>query len=77
MDEFIKQLSDLGVHHVDSTHAPQTYDAVWTIAVTLRTLIENTNTSLENFSYENQAWKDEIMGYLSRLYFNGVSVSEI
>ncbi|XP_071847292.1 gamma-aminobutyric acid type B receptor subunit 1-like [Apostichopus japonicus] len=73
VDEFIKQLSDLGVHHVDSTHAPQTYDAVWTIAVTLRTLIENTNTSLEYFSYENQAWKDEIMGYLSRLHFNGVS----
>ncbi|KAJ8027922.1 Gamma-aminobutyric acid type B receptor subunit 2 [Holothuria leucospilota] len=72
VEEFIQEISNLDIH-LESTHAPQTYDAVWTIALTLRTLIENSNKSLEDFKYEDPDWKDRIMRYLSKLHFNGVS----
>ena len=63
-----------------SPHAQQTYDTVWTVALTLRKSMEvwktkNKDYALENFTYHNRAMRDTFFNVMGDLEFMGVSVS--
>ena len=64
-----------------SKYAPQTYDAVWTIALALKSAEDSwrsTNNKLRvnNFDYSRQDMANEFIKQLSKINFLGVSVNK-
>lgn len=78
---FVKELSSLDVPQPLSRYAPQTYDAVWAMALALRGAEEkwkNDSTiqsTLDGFDYTRYDMALEFLHQFSRLNFLGVSVS--
>ena len=79
-------MRDRGVEHL-SPHAAQTYDAVWTITLALKELMERQKTLTNNgtksttmdqapyvSSYEDEAAKVALIDIMSDVKFTGVSV---
>lgn len=76
---FVKELASLDVPQPLSRYAPQTYDAVWAIALALRGAEErwqnNSVAKLDSFDYTRYDMALEFLHQFSRLNFLGVSVS--
>ena len=56
------------------------YDAAWACALTLNASIEalkETNTSLEDFNYNNTRMRKVFSGIMGRVHFHGMSVSRV
>ncbi|XP_077984600.1 gamma-aminobutyric acid type B receptor subunit 1-like [Glandiceps talaboti] len=75
---FRDELQRRGEHM--TTYAPQTYDAVWTIALVIKELLEQqnhtfngTNFSLTDLEYGNAFLQIKIKQILSRIQFRGIS----
>lgn len=76
---FIEELKLLNVSQPLSRYAPQTYDAVWAIALALRGAEErwkneSTQSNLDRFDYTRYDMALEFLHQFSRLSFLGVSV---
>ncbi|XP_070553587.1 gamma-aminobutyric acid type B receptor subunit 1-like isoform X2 [Ptychodera flava] len=63
-----------------TTYAPQTYDAVWTIALVIQRLLDQANRtengrniSLTDLQYRNELLQDRIKTILSEIQFKGIS----
>lgn len=78
---FVKELSSLDVPQPLSRYAPQTYDAVWAIALALRGAeekwknVSTVQSKLDGFDYTRYDMALEFLHQFSRLNFLGVSVS--
>jgi len=57
-----------------SPFAPETYDAVWTVALGLRKVKENYNYPLDNFTRENGKFSQLLKTEIGKLNFSGISV---
>lgn len=74
-------LADMSKAGRMSRYAPQTYDAVWAIALALRSAelhwrqIEEEPNTLGRFDYSKNEMTLEFMRQMERLNFLGVSVS--
>lgn len=62
-------------HFSPSQFAPETYDAVWAIALGLKGVL-GWNYSLENFNYKDNYFSYLLHKEVGRLQFTGVSVKE-
>lgn len=78
---FIRQLTQLNVPKPISKYAPQTYDAVWAIALALKNSEEHwkreslKTSKLNKFDYTRYDMALEFLHQFGRLNFLGVSVS--
>lgn len=77
---FVEELATLNVSQNLSRYAPQTYDAVWAIALALRGAEERWQNEslpakLDGFDYTRSDMAFEFLHQFSRLNFMGVSVS--
>lgn len=77
---FVEELASLNVPQ--SRYAPQTYDAVWAIALALRGAEErwqndSVQAKLDGFDYTRYDMALEFLQQFSRLNFLGVSVSVV
>ena len=61
-------------------YAPLTYDAMWSIAMTLNASVEQllnqSLPNLEDFTYDNTAMKDVFVKSMDELNFEGMMVRE-
>lgn len=78
--KFVEELVSLDVPQPLSRYAPQTYDAVWAIALALRGAEErwqndSVQAKLDGFDYTRYDMALEFLHQFSRLNFLGVSVS--
>lgn len=76
---FTKELRKLNVTHPVSRYVPQTYDAVWAIALALRGAEEqwrnrSLDMKLDNFDYSRYDMTFEFLQQFNGLNFLGVSV---
>ncbi|XP_013382265.1 gamma-aminobutyric acid type B receptor subunit 2 [Lingula anatina] len=71
--QYDQKAKELNARVTRSAHAPQMYDTVWTIALTLQAAA-NASGGLENFRYENgTVWKSLFFDIMGKLTFQGVS----
>lgn len=57
-----------------SPFAPESYDAVWSVALGLQKLQKKYNYSLENFNYMDDQFSHDLNEEIGHLNFTGISV---
>lgn len=57
-----------------TSFAPESYDAIWAIAMGLEKLVEKHNYSLEKFNYMDNHFSNLLNDEIGKLKFTGISV---
>ncbi len=75
-EEFLAEYQKLNVSGPMSPYVKQTYDTVWTVALTLEKSMRIIGEDLLSFSYETgRHWSKTFLRVMGKLEFMGVSVS--
>lgn len=58
-----------------SPFAPETYDAVWTVALGLQSVQEKHNYDLSDYTHGDENFSELLKSEIGKLNFSGISVS--